>query len=644
MKIGALKRIVSAFLTGAFAFSSLESIAFAQTPQAYDECKNGLEPICVIELSEEDLSEVIRKIDEAYSGVDVILDEKDSLYKHSTDYYYNQLDEKEKQLYDSIVESCEKFAASTIDIEVSSSAGGYLDYAYYDGTSITESEMIQIFHAVYYSNPQFYFLANGYGLSRSGTENAVVVPIADGSGDNFCLYSTRKEYSEKIEEVTNEWMTEINACDTPLEKETLISEKICDYITYEKTGFHQSLAGALVGTKCVCNGYAMAMSYFCNASGIDCVTVVSSNHAWNRVNLYDNWYEVDTTWMDQDDHIWYDWFNKSETSFTSAAAQGMHDIDTSYYENMFTLPSCTRDSVSECEHSGGTATCINKAVCGICEAEYGEVDSTNHVNKSTEWSKDETGHWYTCDCGKVDFAEHISGGEATETEDELCTTCGYVIAPATGHIKHTADTSKWLSDGTNHWYKCIGCDEKLNITTHSGGTATCTDKAVCGICEAEYGTVDNTNHVNKSAEWSKDETGHWYTCDCGKVDFSAHISGGEATETEDEVCTTCGYVIAPATGHIKHTADISKWLSDGINHWHKCVGCDEKMDITPHSGGTATCTDKAKCEICKTEYGEVDSTNHVNKSTEWNKDETGHWYTCDCGKVDFSAHISGGEA
>lgn len=49
-------------------------------------------------------------------------------------------------------------------------------------------------------------------------------------------------------------------------------------------------------------------------------------------------------------------------------------IDGSQYEfyEPYTLVNC----------SGGTATCVTKAVCATCHAEYGTVDSNNHVNKT----------------------------------------------------------------------------------------------------------------------------------------------------------------------------------------------------------------------------------------------------------------------
>lgn len=58
-------------------------------------------------------------------------------------------------------------------------------------------------------------------------------------------------------------------------------------------------------------------------------------------------------------------------------------------------------------HSGGTATCQNKAVCSTCNKPYGNLGS--HVPAST-WSKDASGHWHACqtpNCNEqLAFAAH----------------------------------------------------------------------------------------------------------------------------------------------------------------------------------------------------------------------------------------------
>lgn len=88
------------------------------------------------------------------------------------------------------------------------------------------------------------------------------------------------------------------------------------------------------------------------------------------------------------------------------------------------------------EHKGGTATCIDKAVCTVCKQEYGSIDSDNHAKKSNVWSNDATGHWHGCEAchAQLDKAEHISSGPATEDNAELCTICDYVITRASGCV------------------------------------------------------------------------------------------------------------------------------------------------------------------------------------------------------------------
>lgn len=63
------------------------------------------------------------------------------------------------------------------------------------------------------------------------------------------------------------------------------------------------------------------------------------------------------------------------------------------------------------EHTGGTATCMHKAVCEVCKAEYGENDPSRHGNlihvdakASTAVSEGNIEYWYCSECGKY-FAD-----------------------------------------------------------------------------------------------------------------------------------------------------------------------------------------------------------------------------------------------
>ena len=84
-----------------------------------------------------------------------------------------------------------------------------------------------------------------------------------------------------------------------------------------------------------------------------------------------------------------------------------------------------------------------------------------------------------------------------------------------------------------------------------------------------------------------------------------------------------------------HTDTDGQWESNGRYHWHAC-SCTEEFDKVEHSGGTATCTAKAKCDVCGKEYGDILAHTH---GTEWKNDADNHWNECACGdKANIAAH------
>lgn len=157
----------------------------------------------------------------------------------------------------------------------------------------------------------------------------------------------------------------------------------------------------------------------------------------------------------------------------------------------------------------------------------------------------------------------------------------------------TVYASAKLKDG----FVITGEKEVTVLENHVGGTATCTEKAKCKFCNKEYGDLDPTNHTGKPV-WKFDSKEHEkkYDC-CSEVTIEREPHEWNAGE-----CTECGY---------------------------KCT----------HSGGKATCTKKATCDICGSEYGDIDPNNH-GKLTHIDKvdatrDKEGnieYWYCEECGK------------
>ena len=264
------------------------------------------------------------------------------------------------------------------------------------------------------------------------------------------------------------------------------------------------------------------------------------------------------------------------------------------------------------DHTGVTATCKDKATCTICGQKYGDLAAHNY---KTEWSKDKNKHWHECSvCGdKKDVAAHTPGAPATETTPQTCTICGYVIKAALGHTHNF--------------------NQKNTSETYLKSAATCTKKAVyyysctCGEKGTEtFESGDLAAHSYKT-EWSKDSTKHWHECSvCGnKKDEAAHTPGAAATETTPQTCTTCGYVIKEAIGHVhsyteKHTD--AKYLKSAATCTAKAVyyyscSCGEKGTETFESGETLAHTWETKwanndskhwheCTVCKTKGDEAD--------------------------------------
>lgn len=102
-------------------------------------------------------------------------------------------------------------------------------------------------------------------------------------------------------------------------------------------------------------------------------------------------------------------------------------------------------------HAAVQATCQNTGnieywECETCAKYYSDEAAAAEVSPadviiaktdhkwSVKYTYDKNGHWHKCEyCDAVTGAEsHVSSGEATATEAEYCTVCGYIITPRKG--------------------------------------------------------------------------------------------------------------------------------------------------------------------------------------------------------------------
>ena len=131
---------------------------------------------------------------------------------------------------------------------------------------------------------------------------------------------------------------------------------------------------------------------------------------------------------------------------------------------------------------------------------------------------------------------------------------------------------------------------------HTGGTATCTAKARCEVCGAEYGELIDHNYEAKY-----DESTHWSECSCCKdiKDRAAHSFAAHNCETSAP-CTECNYV-KPAGQHNygEYKQTKAPTCTEAGEETRTCGICNYEdtrtIDALGHDFGDWTVTTEATC-------------------------------------------------
>lgn len=176
---------------------------------------------------------------------------------------------------------------------------------------------------------------------------------------------------------------------------------------------------------------------------------------------------------------------------------------------------------------------VHCAFCGIREERearrYEKYDSNYHKVYVTECQNCHND-------GNITHLQVHSGGTQgpTCTEGKICEKCGAEY----GILGH--DWGAWTPNGNGtHTGSCTRCSE-VKTASCTGGTATCTAKAVCEVCGGEYGEKDPDNHALVHPR-AKAPT-------CTEIGWDAY-----------DLCVRCGYTTRkelPALNHdlVRHVA------------------------------------------------------------------------------------------
>lgn len=231
-------------------------------------------------------------------------------------YFYNQLNQNQKKIYNGLYDNKYNLKQGNYVINY---GGAFSDLLSQEGGSdeLTRDYQTAV-EAFTHDNPELFYLdvnkmyINIQTITRflKTTYNVYITP-AEGNNylsDEFTSATQIEQGIQAVEKVKNSILAGLNGTD--YQNIMFIHDYLINNIeydsTYEAAGSY-SIYGALIGKKCVCEGYAKAFKYLTNAAGYECELMQGTGtnsqgetetHAWNCIKCDGTWYLIDVTWDD----------------------------------------------------------------------------------------------------------------------------------------------------------------------------------------------------------------------------------------------------------------------------------------------------------------------------------------------------------
>lgn len=231
-------------------------------------------------------------------------------------YFYNQLEEYAKTIYQAFEINKENMKTGTYRVELGDSFTSLLNES--DGQEKLGRYYQSAIEAYTYDNPDVFYLSPNkmyLNIETTTKRNSVTydVFINHGNEANYLIdeFSSKEQIDSairEIEQIRNQILQ--NKRSSTYGNIKMVHDYLIDNIEYDTTVSKSNIYniyGALVSHEAVCEGYARSFKYLMDSLGIPTTLVIgqatnsdgrTENHAWNYVQIGDDWYAVDTTWDD----------------------------------------------------------------------------------------------------------------------------------------------------------------------------------------------------------------------------------------------------------------------------------------------------------------------------------------------------------
>lgn len=230
-------------------------------------------------------------------------------------FYYEQLDEYAKIIYDKLNSNLESLKTGTYTADFGLTFDELLHQE--NGDTILKNSFQLAINALTFDNPDLFYLdVTKLYLLTEVTTRAFSKKYEVSIGPNEESYLSKSFPTEQvvksainmIEDTKNNL---VNQCQnkSTVEKIKIVHDYLVDNTEYDLEAGENiyNVYGTLINKKSVCEGYARSFKYIMDDLNIPCIIACgigknssgnAESHAWNYVQIDDQWYAIDVTWDD----------------------------------------------------------------------------------------------------------------------------------------------------------------------------------------------------------------------------------------------------------------------------------------------------------------------------------------------------------
>ena len=462
-----------------------------------------------------------------------------------------------------------------------------------DGVNqINTEELVTVYDAYRRDHTEHFWMGNQYTYSFNPDTGIVVEFMPEYTMTAEELPEAKAKFNSALSNI----ISKIESGLSEYETELLLHDTLASMVTYEEGANAHNAYGAIVEDKAVCEGYAEALQCLYHAVGIQSFIVLGSSvnpstnmeegHAWNMVKINGKYYHTDLTWNDQEDVLFYAYFNLDDntikldhtiqpTEFKMPQCNSAADnyfvlneliissyskeqiakllVDNSLYARVYILGDVDEftnwfyANIRDIAGNAGVNPPYTYGTFGIGKELHLFIETCPHINltkveaKAPTCTENGNKEYYVCKCGKY-FDSAFADNEII-AKDSVILFGGHDFTKAIEDDEHLKYTPTTCHEHYQYYYECKGCGEISKELYFDS---------------ARVGAHSPTMVDGVESTCAKGGKLPYYSCECGKIfedsegtkeitDLNQYGNLERLTEHKEVgingKCTECGAVV-----------------------------------------------------------------------------------------------------